>query len=75
MSAVGEQWSLPEAAVMTLEAGGDVVLATPGGQARAMRDAVVAAVAEGRLPEGRLDEAVGRVLALRGEDPATMVCT
>lgn len=75
MSAVGEQWSLPEAAVMTLEAGGDVVLATPGSEAAAMRDAVVAAVVDGRLPEGRLDEAVGRVLALRGEDPATMVCT
>ncbi len=75
MSAVGEQWSLPEAAVMTLEAGGDVVLATPGSEAAAMRNAVVAAVVDGRLPEGRLDEAVGRVLALRGEDPATMVCT
>jgi hypothetical protein len=39
-----------------------------------MRNAIVAAVASGRLPEARLDEAVGRVLKLRGEDPATMVC-
>lgn len=74
MSAIGGQWSLPEATVMVLAAGGDLVLATPGGQALAMRDAVVAAVADGRLPEARLDEAVGRVLELRGEDPATMVC-
>ena len=75
MSAVTDQWSLPEAAVMALEAGADLVVATPGGEAAAMRDAIVAAVANGRLPEGRLDEAVARVLALRGEDPAAMVCS
>ena len=40
-----------------------------------MRDAIVAAVHDGRLAESRLDEAVSRVLRLRGEDPATMVCT
>lgn len=74
MSAVTDRWSLPEAAVMALGAGGDLVVATPGGEAAAMRDAIVAAVADGRLPEGRLDEAVARVLALRGEDPTTMVC-
>ncbi len=74
MSAIAEQWPLPEAAVMALVAGADLVLATPGYEAAAMRDAVVAAVGDGRLPEARLDEAVGRVLALRGEDPATMIC-
>lgn len=74
MSAVGEQWSLPEAAVMALAAGADLVLATPGDEATAMRDAVVAAVGDGRLPEARLDEAVGRVLSLRGEDRAAMIC-
>lgn len=74
MEAIVEQWSLPEAAVLALKAGADLVLATPGDKAGAMRDGVVAAVAEGRLPESRLDEAVGRVLVLRGEDPRTMVC-
>lgn len=74
MSAVTDQWSLPEAAVMALGAGADLVVATPGRQATSMRDALVAAVGDGRLPEHRLDEAVARVLALRGEDPATMVC-
>ncbi|HVL03460.1 MAG TPA: glycoside hydrolase family 3 N-terminal domain-containing protein, partial [Acidimicrobiales bacterium] len=74
MSAVTDQWSLPEAAVMALGAGADLVVATPGHEATAMRDAIVAAVADGRLPEHRLNEAVARVLALRGEDPATMVC-
>ena len=74
MEAVAQQWSLPEATVLALSAGADLVLATPGDKAAAMRDAVVAAVADGRLPESRLDEAVGRVLILRGENPATMVC-
>lgn len=74
MEAITEQWSLPEATVLALKAGADLVLATPGDKAAAMRDGVVAAVADGRLPESRLDEAVGRVLTLRGEDPATMVC-
>jgi beta-N-acetylhexosaminidase len=74
MSAITERWPLPEATVMALAAGADIVLATPGEEATAMVDAVVAAVDDGRLPESRLDQAVGRVLALRGEDPSSMVC-
>lgn len=74
MSAILERWSIPEAAVMALAAGADLVLANQGEQATAMRDAIVAAVANGRLPEVRLDEAVRRVLVLRGQDSATMVC-
>ena len=74
MEAIVEEWSLPEATVLALKAGADLVLATPGDKAAAMRDGVVAAVADSRLSESRLDEAVGRVLRLRGEDPATMVC-
>ena len=74
MEAILQRWSLPEAAVRALSAGAAQVLATPGNQVVAMRDAVVAAVADGRLPETRLDEAVARVLVLRGQDPSTMVC-
>lgn len=74
MDAIVDQWSLPEATVLALNAGADLVLATPGDKAAAMRDAVMAAVADGRLAESRLDEAVGRVLTLRGEDPRAMVC-
>ncbi len=65
---------MPEAAAMAVAAGADLILANQGDQAAAMRDAIVAAVAQGRLPETRLDEAVARVLKLRGTDPATMVC-
>ncbi len=74
MSAIVDQWTLPEAAVLALAAGADLVLATPGDRAAAMRDAIVAAVGDGRLPEARLDEAVRRIVTLRGEDPSTMVC-
>ena len=74
MEAIVEQWSLPEAAVLALAAGADLVLATPGDKVEAMRDAIVSAVANGRLPEARLDEAVARVLALRSQAPSTMLC-
>lgn len=74
MSAITDRWSVPEATVMALAAGADLVLVNQGDQAVPMRDAIVAAVASGRLPEARLDEAVARVLKLRGEDPPTMVC-
>ena len=74
MSAILERWSLAEAAVLALVAGADLVLATPADRAGAMRDEIVEAVDDGRLPERRLDEAVRRVVRLRGEDPATMVC-
>jgi len=75
MSAVTSQWSLPEAAVQALIAGADLVLATPADRATAMRAAIAAAVTDGRLPEARLDQAVRRVVTLRGEDPSKMVCT
>ena len=74
MEAILAQWSLPEAAVLALTAGADLVLATPGDKVAAMRDAVVSAVADGRLSEARLDEAVARVLALRSQAPSTMIC-
>ena len=74
MSAILDRWTLPEAAVVALAAGADLVLATPADRAAAMRDAIVAAVADGRLREARLNEAVRRVVMLRGEEASTMVC-
>lgn len=74
MGAVNLTWDFPEAAVMALIAGSDAVLATDGGQAERMRDAIVAAVEVGELPQDRLDEAVGRVLRWAGADPSLLVC-
>lgn len=75
MGAVNTRWGFTEATVMAVAAGADAVLATDGSQAVAMRDALVAAVADGRLPEERLDEAAARVLALKGVDPAVLTCS
>lgn len=74
MGAVNLRWDFPEAAVRSIEAGADVALATDGNQAVRMRDAIVAAVESGRLPEERLDEAAARVTALAGGDTQAMAC-
>ena len=52
-----------EGAVLSLLAGNDLVLNSP--EPEQALDAVQQAVAEGRLPEERLEEAASRVLALR----------
>jgi beta-N-acetylhexosaminidase len=74
MGAVNLRWDFPEAAVMAVTAGADAILATHGDRAAAMRDALVAAVAEGRLSEERVDEAATRVLRLKGRDPRPVTC-
>lgn len=74
MGAVNLRWDFPEAAVRAVAAGADAVLATDGNQALRMRDALVAAVRSGRLPQARLDEAAARVTALAGGDPQAMSC-
>ncbi|MRR11435.1 hypothetical protein EG835_02915, partial [bacterium] len=61
MGGVVAHFETGEAAVRVLEAGGDVVLMPP--DAKVAIEAIVAAVKSGRLPEARLDQAVGRMLA------------
>lgn len=74
MGAVNLRWDFPEAAVLAVGAGADAVLTTDGNQAARMRDALVAAVQQGRVPEERLSEAAARVTALAGGDPVAMSC-
>lgn len=74
MGAVHRRWAFPESAVLSVTAGADAALTTDGNQARAMRDALVAAVEAGDLPQARLDEAVARMSHLAGADPAGIVC-
>ncbi|MPZ88356.1 MAG: hypothetical protein GEU81_09825 [Nitriliruptorales bacterium] len=75
MGAVNTTWSYTDAAVKAVAAGADSLLASDGNQARAMRDALVAAVNEGRLSESRVDEAAARMLVLKGADPGLLACT
>ena len=75
MGAVNLRWNFGEATVRAIAAGADAVLTTDGTQAPAMRDAIVAAVGSGRIPEARLNEAAGRVVALAGGDAKALTCT
>jgi beta-glucosidase-like glycosyl hydrolase len=61
MGGVVAHFETGEAAVRVLAAGGDVVLMPP--DAKVAIAAIVEAVKGGRLPEARLDQAVGRLLA------------
>ena len=74
MGAVNLRFDFPQAAVAAVGAGVDAVLATDGNQAVRMRDAIVAAVQAGTLPEARVSEAAARVTALAGGDPMAMSC-
>ncbi len=63
MGGVTRRYAVPEAAVLALLAGADVLLQPPG--ERAVIDAVVAAVESGRLPRERIDASAHRVLVAK----------
>jgi beta-N-acetylhexosaminidase len=67
MGGIGARWSLPDAAVLALEAGNDMLLLGNGDTAyeASAVDAVRAAVLSGRLDRARLHESAVRVNALR----------
>lgn len=65
---------LPEAVVDALAAGADAALFVDGTAAVGVRDAVVAAVRDGRLSAARLVDAVLHVLAARGIEPTGRTC-
>jgi beta-N-acetylhexosaminidase len=74
MGAVHARFGFDVAPAMALAAGADAVLVNQGDQVEVLHAGVVAAVRDGRLDEHRLDEAVGRVLALRGEPAEGVIC-
>jgi beta-N-acetylhexosaminidase len=74
MGAVHARFGFDLAPAMAVAAGADLVLVNQGDEVRTLRDGLLAAVAEGRLTEARVDDAVRRVLELRGEDPTGIVC-
>jgi len=66
MGAITSSTPAPEAAVEFLIAGGDMVMVAHHlPVADATYDAIKAAVASGRLPRARLDEAVAKLQGLR----------
>ncbi len=66
MKAIADNWGTPEAAVMAIEAGVDLVLVchTRSIQ-RETREAILRAVVDGRISESRLDESIRRIRALK----------
>lgn len=75
MGAVHSRWDFPVSSVMAITAGADLALVKDGSRATEVRDAIVAAVASGELPEERLNEAAGRATALAGGDPQALACS
>jgi beta-N-acetylhexosaminidase len=75
MGAIQNRSSFDDAPALAVAAGADAVLVNQGQVLLRLRDGLLAAVEGGRLEEARLDEAAGRVLALRGQDPSGIVCS
>jgi beta-N-acetylhexosaminidase len=75
MGAVHARYGFDVAPAMAIQAGADAVLVNQGQEIDVLHRGLVDAVRAGRLDEARLDEAVGRMLALRGEPSDGIVCT
>lgn len=66
MKAIADNFGTPEAAVMAIEAGVDIVLVchTLSTQ-REVREAILKAVKDGRISESRIDQSVERIRAMK----------
>jgi beta-N-acetylhexosaminidase len=66
MGGISGRWSEPQAAVLAIQAGNDMIL-SPMGSARtaAVIEALRQAIHDGRLSMTRVDEAVARIIALK----------
>ena len=74
MGAVHARYGFDVAPAMAIGAGADAVLVTQGDQIGVLHQGLVDAVRSGTLDEARLDEAAGRMLALRGQPSEGTVC-
>lgn len=74
MGAVHARHGFDAAPAMAVSAGADAVLVNQGDRIDDLHQGLVEAVRAGRLDETRLDEAVGRVLELRGQPSEEIVC-
>jgi len=74
MGAVHARWGFDVAPAMAIAAGADAVLVNQGDQVAVLHQGLVDAVHAGTLDEARLDEAAGRMLALRDQPSEGTVC-
>ena len=68
MKGVAGGWGSPEAAVLAVLAGADILLCCHTWETqRAIRDALVAAVESGRISEARIDQSLARIAAAKAK--------
>jgi beta-N-acetylhexosaminidase len=68
MQGIAQQWSMPQAAVMALNAGDDMLLGPTGsGQMIDMINGIKQALQNGTLSKARIDQAATRIIALKME--------
>ncbi len=72
MRAITDRLDLPEAVRRALAAGVDMALWTSDDRLGEVLDHLETSVAQGTLPEQRVNEAVGRVLAAKAVDPCAL---
>ncbi|MDQ3887590.1 MAG: glycoside hydrolase family 3 protein, partial [Actinomycetota bacterium] len=69
---ITDRIDLPEAVRASLAAGVDMALWVTGDRVGEVLDHLESAVAAGALPEWRVNEAAGRVLAAKGVEPCAL---
>lgn len=74
MGAITRRWTVPQAAEKALRAGADILLVLDWNTTPTVTSRIVAAVRNGRISRGRLDQAVGRVLAAKRYGPRQISC-
>jgi beta-N-acetylhexosaminidase len=74
MDAITERWTVPQAAEMAIGAGADMVLLGSSTLMAPTMRRLVQATRAGRLRATRLDEAAGRVLAMKGYPTGQIDC-
>lgn len=68
MKGISQYWSMPEAAVLALNAGDDMLLGPTGAdQMTEMLNGIKVALQNGTLSKARVDEAATRIIALKME--------
>ena len=70
MGAIKQHWTVGDASLMAVQAGVDMLLLSSDTSVNAARTRLLSAVQSGELAEGRIDESVRRILALKASLPA-----
>ncbi len=66
MDAINARWSVPEASVLAVKAGADIIIgASDPASVQAIKDAFTQALTSGSLTKARIDTSVQRILALK----------